>query len=136
MKEIKSVLIIDDNEDDILISTRALKKDNLCETIFTANDGLEALEFLKNKDNFKKNPHTFPPTLILLDLNMPRMGGLEFIKAYEELDSCFKSIIIFVVSTSTHEEDRKRVAEAKRVKGFILKPFSTSKIKEVLADDQ
>ena len=75
MLKISSVLLIDDNPTDQLLTKRAFRKSGLCENIHIVNDGVEALEFLENtgKQIMGKD---FPPSLILLDLNMQRMNGV------------------------------------------------------------
>ena len=109
-----SILLIEDDELDIISIERALKQIEEPIELSTAFNGLEALNLLK-----KTKDH---PDIILLDLNMPRMNGIEFLTELRK-DPSFNSIKIFVMTTSNEESDQKK-AEKLGIQGYILKPLN------------
>ncbi len=110
-KEI-TVLLVDDDEVDVMGVERAFKRAKIKNPIVTAKDGLDALE--KMRAQKVKRPY-----LILLDLNMPRMNGLEFLDAIRK-DSDFKDSVVFVLTTSKAEQD-KWEAYQRNIAGYIVK---------------
>ena len=111
-----NLLLVDDDEVDVQGLKRAFTKSKIGNPITVARDGVEALEFLRGENG---RPKLAKPHLILLDLNMPRMNGIEFleiIRADEEL----KSAIVFMITTSKAEEDKAR-AYGQNVAGYIVK---------------
>ncbi|MBL4908353.1 MAG: response regulator [Sneathiella sp.] len=114
-KEIKIVLVEDDFVD-VLATKKALQELRIQNPIFEARDGLEALDFLRGDNGVEKID---PPYIILLDLNMPRMGGLEFLETIRA-DSELKSSIIFVMTTSEAETDVFAAYE-QNIAGYIVK---------------
>jgi len=111
-----NLLLVEDDEVDIQGLKRAFAKSRIGNPITVARDGIEALEFLRGENGRPKLPK---PHLILLDLNMPRMNGLEFLKAIRA-DEDLKSTIVFMITTSKDEEDKTR-AYAQNVAGYIVK---------------
>lgn len=121
---IPSTLIVDDSEEDRYLLKRLIREANLTETIFEKNDGQSALDFLKEYDrNSKLNPGKFPPILIFLDINMPRMDGYRFLQEFEILreQDLLRSIVIMMFTSSESEADRKRALSYECVKGYIVK---------------
>ena len=111
-----NLLLVDDDEVDVQGLKRAFIKSRIGNPITVARDGIEALEFLRGENGRAKLPK---PHLILLDLNMPRMNGIEFletIRADEEL----KTALVFMITTSKDEEDKAR-AYGQHVAGYIVK---------------
>jgi CheY-like chemotaxis protein len=111
-----SILVVDDDRVDTMAIRRSLRELKIANPVFAARDGIEALECLRGENGREK---LRSPLLVLLDLNMPRMGGLEFL---EELraDPMLHSTLVFVMTTSSAVEDRTR-AYAKNVAGYVLK---------------
>ena len=120
-EKLLNILLVEDDEVDIMNVKRAFKKNKISNPLFIARNGLEALAMLRgNDENIQKlNP---PPKVILLDLNMPKMGGLEFLHQIRN-DPGLKSISVFVMTTSDEESD-KVTAYNLNVAGYILKPLS------------
>jgi CheY-like chemotaxis protein len=121
-KELKSILLIDDNPDDNFIHERAIRKISTTSTVITKESGVEALIHLKSL----KSSHA---DLILLDINMPKMNGWEFLAEYGKLDKelqC-KSIII-MLTTSDNEDDLAKAKIISNVKDFITKPLTKEKM--------
>lgn len=113
-----TILHIEDDHVDKMVIERVIKRLNITNNILHASNGEEALELLRG-ENGKNIPDPLP-NVILLDINMPRMNGLEFLKELRE-DEKLRSISVFVMTTSNDDADR---VEAYRlnVAGYILKP--------------
>ena len=111
-----NLLLVDDDEVDIQGMKRAFAKSRIGNPITVARDGIEALEFLRGENG---RPKLAKPHLILLDLNMPRMIGLEFLQAIRA-DEDLKNSIVFMITTSKAEEDRARAYD-QHVAGYIVK---------------
>jgi CheY-like chemotaxis protein len=111
-----SILVVDDDRVDTMAIRRSLRELNIANPVTVARDGVEALDCLRGEHGHEK---VRSPLLVLLDLNMPRMGGIEFL---EELraDPLLRSTLVFVMTTSSAVEDRTR-AYAKNVAGYVLK---------------
>lgn len=92
-----SIFIVDDDEVDVESFRRTFKKLKIANPVYRARDGVEALEMLQTS----KVPG---PYIILLDINMPRMNGLEFLQRLRA-DPCLTSTVVFVLTTSVNEED-------------------------------
>jgi CheY-like chemotaxis protein len=118
MKKMAQVhlLLVEDDEVDIMAVQRAFRERRLLNPITVAKDGIEALEFLRGTNGQAPLPRPF---IVLLDLKMPRMDGLELLKEIRA-DESLKDSIVFVLTTSKHDED---IAAAYRhqVAGYILK---------------
>jgi CheY-like chemotaxis protein len=111
-----NVLLVDDDEVDVQGLRRAFSKSKIANPIMVARDGFEALEILRSQNGKTKLPK---PHLILLDLNMPRMNGIELLEALRA-DEDLRSALVFMVSTSKAEEDKAR-AYGHHVAGYIVK---------------
>lgn len=125
-----SVLLVEDDDVAAEVVERALKKCNAGADIYHVWDGVEALEVL----NDRHPKITLPkPYTILLDLNMPRMGGLEFLQELRA-DPALRKSVVFVLSTSDRESD-KYAAYDNQIAGYILKSAGGedfSKVTEML----
>ncbi|ELR70162.1 two-component response regulator [Fulvivirga imtechensis AK7] len=114
------ILLVEDDEVDIKNVQRAFKKNHISNPLHIARNGLEALEMLRGTGGKERlNPL---PKVILLDLNMPKMGGLEFLQEVRE-DPELRTLSVFVMTTSDEESD-KFAAYNLNVAGYILKPLS------------
>lgn len=110
------ILLIDDDEVDRRAITRALRKRRIGNSIVEARDGVEGLAILRGEQGYEKITR---PYLILLDLNMPRLGGIEFLQEVRK-DPALHDSIIFVLTTSDDQKD-KTAAYEQIVAGYILK---------------
>lgn len=119
LPKIDNVLLVEDDEVDVMNVKRAFRKQNIDLPVYVAKNGVEALEMLRLGGG---NHFTQGSTVILLDLNMPKMGGLEFLKELRA-DPLLHSLVVFVLTTSNQESDL-RGAYAMNVAGYILKPLS------------
>nr|WP_322111830.1 response regulator [Aerosakkonema funiforme] len=124
-----NLLLVDDDDVDVMTVQRALQKNNITNRLYVAANGLEALAMLRDNDK----PAIVPPTrrLILLDLNMPKMGGIEFLRELRA-DSELGKIPVIVLTTSNEAKD-KVDAYRLNVAGYIVKPVTFSKFVEVMA---
>ncbi len=95
------ILLVDDDAGDILLTKKALTNDKICNSIHVANDGVEALAFLRKEGEYTNAPR---PDLILLDLNMPRMDGREALAKIKQ-DENLRSIPVVVLTTSDSNQD-------------------------------
>ncbi|TNE79897.1 MAG: response regulator [Bacteroidetes bacterium] len=123
MTNYRSVLLIEDDEVDVLNVRRAFRKRGFTQELNLAKDGIEALSMLENTT-------TGLPDLILLDLNMPRMGGFEFLKKLKE--SPFAGLDVYVMSTSSEDTDKDLALEL-GASGYIIKPLYTDQFADELA---
>jgi CheY-like chemotaxis protein len=124
-----NILLVEDDEVDVMNVQRAFKKNNINNPLYIANNGLEALIMLRGDGN----PPLVPPEqrIILLDLNMPKMNGIEFLR---ELRADQKLRLIPVIVLTTSNEDRDKVeAYNFNVAGYILKPVTFSSFVEAVA---
>lgn len=122
------ILLVDDDTVDVMNVQRAFKKNNILNPLYVAHDGLEALQLLQNEG---KGRIPSDRRLILLDLNMPRMNGLEFLRTIRE-DPKLRSTAVVVLTTS--DDDRDKVeAYNLNVAGYILKPVTFSAFVETMA---
>lgn len=124
-----NILLVEDDEVDVMNVKRAFKKAMISNPLYVAGNGLEALSMLQGK-NGEAPPVPKHRRLILLDLNMPKMNGLEFLEVMRN-DPELKSIPVVVLTTS--DEDRDRIeAYHYNVAGYILKPVTFSNFAEVM----
>lgn len=127
MKNDINILLVEDNDLDAEILKRTLTKIGASHSLVRANDGLEALEILKQEVD---EPRLVHPYIILLDINMPRMDGHEFLavlRATPEL----KGARVFVFTTSDSKKD-VHIAYQNNANGYIVKPNSTSELNDIL----
>ena len=122
------ILLVDDDAVDVMNVQRAFKRNNILNPLYVANDGLEALALLRGESSV-----TIPSErrLILLDLNMPRMNGLEFLRELRE-DPDLRALTVVVLTTSSDERD-KIEAYNLNVAGYILKPVTFSAFVEAMS---
>jgi CheY-like chemotaxis protein len=111
-----NLLLVEDDEVDVQGLKRAFAKSRIANPITVARDGIEALEILRGENGRDKLPK---PHLILLDLNMPRMNGIEFLKVIRA-DPDLQGSVVFMITTSKADEDKAR-AYGHHVAGYIVK---------------
>ena len=114
--ETVQVLLVDDDSIDVTAVRRAFRKAKIANPLHTARDGIEALAKLRGEDGTPPLPR---PYIIILDLNMPRMGGLEFLRQIRQ-DPDHHDAIVFVLTTSKADEDRSASYDH-NIAGYIVK---------------
>jgi len=123
MRSFKPILLVEDDQVDAMTVKRALKEIKVTNRLDIVNNGEEALTFLKNSENEK-------PGIILLDLNMPRMNGIEFLKIAKK-DESLKKIPVVVLTTSKEDQDKVDSFNL-GVAGYMIKPVDYRKFVEVV----
>ena len=124
MKNSKPILLVEDDNVDVMTVERALKDLNIKNQFVSTANGEEALEYLNNNGNKK-------PCIILLDLNMPKMNGIEFLKIIKAND-VLKKIPVVVLTTSSQQQD---VIESFKlsVAGYIVKSVDYARFAEAIS---
>ena len=123
MKEQIPILLVEDDDVDVMTMRRALKDLHVANPLFVAGDGEAALQMLRGGQIAR-------PCVILLDLNMPRMGGIEFLRI-AKADAQLKSIPVIVLTTSREESDRVETFQLS-VAGYMIKPADYRQFVEVV----
>ena len=124
-----SILIIEDDRIDVLNIMRSFKRHDISNVVHLAEDGVAAFNLLLNTQWDAQNPC---PSIVILDINMPRMNGFEFLdklKHYPQLDF----LNIFILTNSSDLIDIKR-AHQYNIRGYVVKPFSHDKLDQILVD--
>lgn len=127
---LKTILLVDDDEATNFIHKMVLKQMGCTENIVVRENGIEALEYLTSSIDGK-----YPqPDLILLDINMPRMDGWEFLEEYKNLDNDqLAKTVIVMLTTSLNPDDREKAGENPVITGFMSKPLTADMLEEILA---
>ena len=117
MQNKKPILLVEDDLIDAMTVKRALKDINVKNKLVTVNDGEQALEYLHNQSTVK-------PCIILLDINMPKMNGIEFLKSARE-SHCITRIPVIILTTSKDEDDKVKSFNL-GIAGYMIKPLNYS----------
>jgi len=123
MKSNNPVLLVEDDDVDTMTVKRAFTELNITNPLICTVNGEEALEYLRDPNNTR-------PCVILLDLNMPKMNGIEFMKIVKE-DDDLKSLTIVVLTTSQDEHDKIESFNFS-VAGYMIKPVDYKQFVEVI----
>lgn len=123
MKASKTILLVEDDQVDAMTVKRALRDIKVTNKLDIVCDGEEALVFLRNPENEY-------PGIILLDLNMPRMNGIEFLTVVKK-DALLKRIPVIVLTTSDGDQDKINSFDL-GVSGYMIKPLDYIKFVEVM----
>ncbi|MBL7929762.1 MAG: response regulator [Bacteroidia bacterium] len=118
-----NILLVDDDQVDVMNVQRAFKKNNIQNPLHVANNGMDAFDLLRGTEGRQKIIPT--PRLILLDINMPRMNGIEFLRELRK-DPVLRFISVIIMTTSNDDKD-KFEAYNLNVAGYIVKPVSFEK---------
>lgn len=126
------ILIVEDNPNDAEMALRALKKNNLANNVLVVNDGEMALDFIFAKGKFADRGKNMRPKIILLDLKLPKIDGLEVLK---EIKSHVETKIIpVIVLTSSKEESDLINSYRLGVNSYIVKPVDFDKFVDAVRD--
>jgi CheY-like chemotaxis protein len=117
------ILLVEDDLVDVMTVKRALKDNKIINPIHVCENGLEALKYLENSENKK-------PGIILLDINMPKMNGIEFLEIVKK-NKTFKKIPVVVLTTSKIEQDKIESFNL-GVAGYMIKPVDYPQFVEVI----
>ena len=100
----KTILLVEDNLDDVELTLRALKKNNIRNEISVVSDGAEALDFLFDTGKYSDRDLTIVPTVVLLDLKLPKVDGLEVLRQIRA-NELTKHIPVVILTSSNQEKD-------------------------------
>ena len=130
VKKLKTILLVDDDKATNFINKRVIKKTGCADEVLLTYNGIEALELLTTP----VNGTYIKPDLILLDVNMPKMNGWEFMEEYAKLSDEQKGkIVIIMLTTSLNPSDREKAEEIKEITAFEKKPLSEEVLLAILA---
>ncbi len=121
------ILLVEDNLGDVRLTEEGLKESKLLLDLHVVGDGVEALAFLKREGNFSDAPHT---DLILLDLNLPRMDGHEFLAKIKD-DPDFRRIPVVILTVSKSEEDVFKTYDL-HANCYITKPVNMDQFAKIV----
>ena len=119
MAELKRILLVEDNPNDVELTLKGLKEHNLANEVVVARDGVEALDYLYRRGQFADRSQG-NPAVILLDLNLPRIDGLEVLKKVRSDDQL--KLVPVVVLTSSREERDLMEAYKLGANAYVVKP--------------
>jgi two-component system response regulator len=114
------ILIVEDDPRDAELTLRALRKNNLANNVLIAEDGAEALDFFFCKGKFEMRKISSPPKVVLLDLKLPKVSGLEVLRAVKA-DKRTSHIPIVIVTSSKQEPDMKDAYDL-GANSYVVKP--------------
>src|SRR5213083_2171116 len=115
-----TILLVEDDSNDVLLMQRAFRKANLTHPVQVARDGQEAIEYLNHQGNFADVTRYPTPTLMLLDLKMPRKNGFETLEWLRQQPG-LKRIVVIVLSSSSETADIKRAYDL-GANSYLVKP--------------
>jgi CheY-like chemotaxis protein len=126
------IILVEDNPNDVELTLRALKKHNLANNVHVLRDGAEALEFIFGKEPDKGQDIIHKPKVILLDLKLPKVDGLEVLRRVKS-DERTKIIPVVVLTSSREERD---IIDSYKlgVNSFITKPVDFEKFLKTVSD--
>lgn len=126
------ILLIEDNPDEAALTIRSLKKQNLANKLMHIDDGEEALDFIFSKGKYADNTSPFSPRLVLLDLKLPKVDGLEILRQLKSMEST-RSIPVVILTSSREERD---IVESYKlgVNSYIVKPVSFESFSKSVAE--
>jgi two-component system response regulator len=129
--DIVEVLLVEDNPHDAELTIRSLKKNNLANNIFVVEDGADALDFIFCRGKYAHHDMLQPPKVILLDLKLPKVNGLEVLREIKK-DERTRKIPVVVVTSSREDPDIK-TAYALGVNSYVIKPVDFEAFTECVA---
>ncbi len=116
------ILIVEDNPHDAELTIRAIKKNNLANKFFVAEDGEEALDFIFCRGKFAGRNFLTPPKVIFLDLKLPKISGLEVLEIIKS-DMRTKTLPVVMITSSREDPDVKKAYEL-GVNSYVVKPVN------------
>jgi CheY-like chemotaxis protein len=130
MRDAVPILVVEDDEVDVGDIIRAFKKNKISNPIRVTTNGEEALAYLRHEEPYSDPKESPRPGIILLDINMPIMNGIEFLRVIKA-DDKLKDIPVIVLTTSKEDNDRLESFRLS-VAGYIIKPVDFDKFVEAV----
>ena len=127
----RTMLLVEDNQQDELLILRALRKVNLANQVEVVRDGQQALDYLFGEGEFAQRAGAEPPAVILLDINLPRIGGLEVLNRVRT-DPRTRLVPVVILTSSDEERDRMRSYES-GCNSFVRKPLDFAEFAQTVA---
>lgn len=124
------ILLVEDSKDDAELAIHALRRENLANNIYTARDGEEALDFLFCRGPFAERSFDHPPKLVLLDLKLPKVDGIEVLKQLKN-DPRTRFIPVVILTSSKEERDLVHSYEL-GVNSYIQKPVDFEQFRQTV----
>ena len=121
MIELKTILLAEDNPNDVELTIEALTDNNLANNVIAVSDGVEVMEYLRYEGNYKLRKRGMPAVL-LLDIKMPRMDGIEVLESIRG-DDKLKMLPVVMLTSSREEPDLKK-CYALGVNAYVVKPVN------------
>ncbi len=128
----KFVLLVEDNVDDVVLTQRAFKKSNIANTMFVARDGAEALDFIFARDAYSDRDASELPEVVLLDLKLPKVDGLEVLRQLRE-DPRTRFLPVVILTSSKEEQDMIR-GYALGANSYVRKPVDFIEFTEAVRE--
>lgn len=130
--DIVEILMVEDNPRDVELTLRALKKRGLANQFFVVTDGAEALDFLFGRGKYAARDITLTPKVVLLDLKLPKLSGLEVLRAVKA-DLQTQTIPVVMVTSSAEDPDIE-AAYLLGANGYVVKPVEFGAFQSVMSD--
>ena len=127
--EIKTILLVEDNDDDVALTLRAFKRSHLMNPIVVVRDGVEALDFLFGRGAYQDR-NDGPPTLVILDLKLPKLDGLGVLKAMRADPRT--ALLPTVILTSSKEEQDVIAGYSLGANSYVRKPVDFAEFLEAV----
>ncbi|PKN69929.1 MAG: two-component system response regulator [Deltaproteobacteria bacterium HGW-Deltaproteobacteria-12] len=126
----KIILLVEDNQDDVELTLRAFRKNNISNKIIVARDGVEALDYLFAKGQYELRDEKDLPVLVLLDLKLPKIDGLEVLRQIRGNDLT-RLLPVVILTTSSHQQD---VIEGYKLgaNSYVRKPVDFADFEQVI----
>lgn len=125
-------MLVEDNPSDAKLTIRALQRNNLCNSVVHVSDGAEALEFIFAEGRYVERSIENRPRIVLLDLKMPKVDGLEVLKAIKG-DERTKNIPVIVMTSSKEDKDIQLAYEY-GVNSYVVKPVGFENFSKAVVD--
>ena len=124
------ILLVEDNPDDVALTLRALRKNNISNEVFVARNGAEALDFFDGTGVFAGRDLRIMPEVTLLDLNLPKINGLQVLRRMRE-DDRTRLLPVVILTTSIEEQDRLRGYDL-GANSYVRKPVDFDQFMEAV----
>ncbi len=129
MTELRTILLAEDNENDVELTLAALRQNHIANEVVVVRDGAEAIDYLSRRNRHAERPHA-DPVLLLLDLKMPKVDGIEVLR-HVKSDPKLKRIPVVVLTSSREEKDLVTSYDL-GVNAYVVKPVAFQEFVEAV----